>query len=274
MDFPKCFDLEGKVVVLTGGAGVLCSNMAKAIGKCGGKVVILDINENAMEELGDELEDINVEYLTIKTNVQDKESVEKAAEKVIKKYGNVDVLINGAGGNRAEATTDADTTFFDLPMEGVRKVFDLNFFGTFIASQVFGEILSEQEEGVILNVSSMAAMTPLTKTSAYSAAKAAVSNFTKWLAVYISHNYSTKIRVNAIAPGFLLTEQNRYLLIDQETEEYTNRGENIIENTPMDRFGKPEDLLTTVLWLISPGSEFVHGAIIPIDGGYSSFSGV
>lgn len=274
MEFSKGFDLRGKVVVLTGGAGVLCSTMAKAIGKCGGKVAILDVDEEAMESLSKELEDQGIDNLTIKTDVTDKESVEESAEKIMNEFGKVNVLINGAGGNRPEATTDSDKSFFDLSIEAVRSTFDLNFIGTFIPSQVFGEILAEEGEGVILNISSMNAFTPLTRIPAYSGAKAAVSNFTEWLAVHMSDNYSTKIRVNAIAPGFFITEQTRYLHRDEETGELTERGKDIINSTPMDRFGKPEDLITTVLWLISPGSEFVHGAVIPIDGGFSAYSGV
>lgn len=274
MKVPNSFDLDGKVCVLTGGAGVLCSHMAKALGESGAKVVILDIDEEALDEIGDELDQMNIENLTLKTDVLDRGSLEDAREKAIEKFGKIDILINGAGGNRPEATTGPDQSFFDLSEEGVSSVFELNFLGTFLSSQVFGKHFAEREEGVILNISSMNSFTPLTKIPAYSAAKAAVSNFTQWLAVHMSRNYSAEIRVNAIAPGFLLTKQNRYLLIDEETDELTDRGKTIIEHTPMDRFGDPEDLLTTVLWLVSPGSEFVHGTVIPIDGGFSAFSGV
>ncbi|ERJ04890.1 3-oxoacyl-acyl-carrier-protein synthase II [Halorhabdus tiamatea SARL4B] len=183
------------------------------------------------------------------------------------------MLINGAGGNSPEATTDEETDFFGLNAEGVENVFNLNFLGTFLASQAFGEYMAQQGEGHILNVSSMNAFTPLTKIPAYSGAKAAVSNFTEWLAVDMAQNHSPDIRVNAIAPGFLLTEQNRYLLLDDDGE-LTDRGQQIIDHTPQDRFGDPEDLLSTVLWLIAPGSEFVTGAVIPIDGGFSAYSGV
>lgn len=274
MNFSKCYDLKGKVAVLTGGAGVLCSEMAKAIGECGAKVVVLDISEEAMESLSKDLSGKNIEHLTIKTDITNKKNIEETAREIIDRFEKIDVLINGAGGNRAEATTGPDQSLFDLSEEAVRSVFDLNFFGTFLASQVFGEFIVNQEEGVILNISSMAASAALTKVPAYSAAKAAVTNFTRWLAVYMSKNYSDKIRVNAIAPGFLLTEQNRYLLTDKDTEELTERGKTIIKNTPMKRFGDPKDLISTVLWLISPGSEFVHGTVIPIDGGFSAFSGV
>ena len=274
MEIVDNYDMSDKVAVLTGGAGVLCSEMAKALVKAGAKVAVLDIDEDSMAELEDEVRGQEEKFMTIKTNVLDKESLRKAADKVKDKWGRIDVLINGAGGNSPKATTGEDQSFFDLPEEGVQQVFNLNFLGTFLASQVFGEEFVEQGEGIILNISSMNAFTPLTKIPAYSAAKAAVSNFTQWLAVHMSQNYSPEIRVNAIAPGFLLTEQNRYLLIDEETGDLTERGQTIIDHTPMDRFGEPEDLLTTVFWLLEDGSEFVHGTVIPIDGGFSAFSGV
>lgn len=268
------YDLTDKVAVLTGGAGVLCSEMAKALGEAGAKVAVLDIDQERMDELKARMDDRGVDCTTIKTNVLDKESLREAGDRIKDKWGSIDVLVNGAGGNSPEATTGEDQSFFDLPEAGVQQVFNLNFIGTFLASQVFGKEFAERGEGNIINISSMNAFTPLTKIPAYSAAKAAVSNFTQWLAVHMSRNYSPEIRVNAIAPGFLLTEQNRYLLIDEETGELTERGQTIIDHTPMDRFGDPEDLLTTVLWLISDGSEFVHGTVIPIDGGFSAFSGV
>lgn len=274
MEVVDNYDMSDKVAVLTGGAGVLCSEMARALVEAGAKVAVLDIDENSLTELEGEVKGHEENFMTIKTNVLDKESLRGAADKVKDKWGRVDVLINGAGGNSPKATTGEDQSFFDLPEEGVQQVFNLNFLGTFLASQVFGEEFVEQGEGIILNISSMNAFTPLTKIPAYSAAKAAVSNFTQWLAVHMSQNYSTDIRVNAIAPGFLLTEQNRYLLIDEETGDLTDRGQTIIDHTPMDEFGDPEDLLTTVFWLLEDGSEFVHGTVIPIDGGFSAFSGV
>ena len=274
MNIKNCFNLKGKVVVITGGAGELCSEMAKAIGNCGGKVVVLDISEEATDKLSKELKDKSIEHLIIKVDVLNKNSVEEAAKKIVNKFERVDILINGAGGNIPETTTDSEHSFLELNLKNVESAFNLNFIGTFLASQVFGKIFAEQEEGVIINISSISAFTPLTRIPVYSAAKAAVSNFTKWLAVHMSNNYSTKIRVNAIAPGFILTKQNRYLLIDEETGKLTDRGKKIIEHTPMGRFGESEDLISTVLWLISPGSKFVHGAIIPVDGGFSSFSGV
>ncbi len=274
MDIVDNYDFSDKVAVLTGGAGVLCSEMARALVEAGARVAVLDVDEESMAQIEKEVGSDESELLTIKTDVLDKESLEAAADKIKNRWGQIDVLINGAGGNSPKATTGEDQSFFDLPEEGVQQVFNLNFLGTFLASQVFGEVFVEQGEGIILNISSMNAFTPLTKIPAYSAAKAAVSNFTQWLAVHMSQNYSPDIRVNAIAPGFLLTEQNRYLLIDEETGELTERGQTIIDHTPMGEFGDPEDLLSTVFWLLEDGSEFVHGTVIPIDGGFSAFSGV
>jgi NAD(P)-dependent dehydrogenase (short-subunit alcohol dehydrogenase family) len=206
--------------------------------------------------------------------VLDKTSMEAACRKVLERFGWVDILINGAGGNKKEATTGSDVSFFDLPLDAVQSVFNLNFIGTLLPSQVFGRILANRGEGVILNISSMNAFRPLTKIPAYSAAKAAVSNFTQWLAVHMSQEYSNKIRVNAIAPGFFLTEQNRFLLTDETNGELSPRGKTIIDHTPMGRFGDPGDLIGTMFWLLSPGAAFVHGVVVPVDGGFSAFSGV
>ncbi|MDH4138573.1 MAG: SDR family oxidoreductase, partial [Anaerolineae bacterium] len=201
-------------------------------------------------------------------------SLSVAAQRVTEAFGHMDILINGAGGNKEEATTSDERSFFDLPTDAIRWVFDLNFMGTLLPSQIFGRYMVKQDSGWIINISSMAAFRPLTRTVAYSPAKAAVSNFTQWLAVHISQNYSDRIRVNAISPGFFLTEQNRFLLVDEHTGELTERGRAIIDHTPTGRFGDPEDLIGAVLWLLSDGASFVHGAVIPIDGGFSAFSGV
>lgn len=268
------YDFSGRVVALTGGAGVLCSAMARGFGACGARVVILDRVEEAANRLAAELEEKGVDCLAIKTDVLDREDLKRAADKIIGNFGRVDILINGAGGNKPEATTTPELPFFDLPEDAVRWVFELNFLGTFFASQVFGKLIAAQEEGVILNISSMSAFRPLTGVPVYSAAKAAVSNFTQWLAVHISHNYSEKIRVNALAPGFFITKQNRFLLIKEKSKDLTPRGQTIIGHTPMHRFGDAEDLVGAVLWLASPGASFVHGVVIPVDGGFSAFSGV
>ncbi|OVE83057.1 SDR family oxidoreductase [Natronolimnobius baerhuensis] len=274
MTTPNDFDLDGTVCVITGGSGVLGSAMAKTIGENGGTVVLLARGEEKLAAASDELAERDIEHSTIPASVLDRAELDAAAETVVEEYGRIDVLINGAGGNHPDATTGADTSFFDLPKEGLEQVTNVNFVGTVLASQAFGKHMVEQGEGTILNVSSMNAFTPLTKIPGYSGAKAAVSNFTEWLAVHMAQEYSPDIRVNAIAPGFFLTEQNRYLLIDEDTGEYTDRGQSIIDHTPQGRFGDPEDLATTVCWLLAPGAEFITGTVIPIDGGFSAFSGV
>jgi len=268
------FDISGKVIAVTGGGGVLCSTMAKRLAECGAKVAVLDIFEEAAVKVADAIKAAGGEALAVKCDVLDRASIEAARDAVVEAFGRVDVLINGAGGNKKEATTSPEMSFFDLPPDAVRWVFDLNIIGTVLPSQVFGKLLADQGEGAILNISSMAAYRPLTKVLAYSAAKAGVTNFTEWLAVHMSQNYSKTIRVNAIAPGFLLTEQNRYLLTDKETGEPTERGQLVINHTPMERYGDPEELVGAVIWLLSPASSFVHGAVIPIDGGFNAFSGV
>ncbi len=190
------------------------------------------------------------------------------------KFGRVDILVNGAGGNKPAATTSPEQPFFDLPAEALRWVFDLNLMGTILPAQVFGKMMAAQKNGIILNISSMNAFRPLTRIAAYSAAKAGVSNFTQWLAVHMAQEYSPAIRVNAIAPGFFLTEQNRFLLTDKEIGELTPRGRSILAHTPLNRFGSPDDLLGTLFWLVSPASAFVTGMVVPVDGGFSAFSGV
>jgi NAD(P)-dependent dehydrogenase (short-subunit alcohol dehydrogenase family) len=268
------FRVSGKVAVITGGGGILCGTIAKALAERGVQTAILDVREEAAREVAEAINASGGEALAVRVDVLDEKDVLAAREVVRERFGTIDFLINGAGGNRPDASTSPTKEFFDLPLEAIRFVFDLNFLGTFIPCRVFGRDLAEQGEGVILNTSSMNALRPLTRVSAYSAAKAAVTNFTQWLAVHVSLNYSKKIRVNAIAPGFFLTDQNRYLLTDESTGELTSRGEAIISHTPMGRFGNAEDLVGTVLWLLSPASEFVHGAVIPVDGGYSAYSGI
>jgi len=270
----KLFDIKGKVIAITGGGGVLCGTMAKALGEAGAKIAVMDLIETAAEKVADEIKSSDGRAVAVKCNVLDKKSLESAHEKITSGLGKIDILINGAGGNKKEATTSPDLSFFDLPTEAVRFVFELNFIGTLLPSQIFGREMAKNGGGIILNVSSMCAFSPLTKVPAYSAAKAAVSNFTQWLAVHVCQNYSKDIRVNAIAPGFFLTEQNRFLLTDEKTGELTGRGSTIIEHTPMGRFGQPEELLGTVMWLLSDAAKFVTGVVIPVDGGFSAFSGV
>lgn len=270
----ELFDLTGKVTVITGAGGVLCSAMAKALAKAGAKVAVLDLMEAAANKVAEEIKSDGGTAIAVKCNVLEKDTLEAAREKVIAELGKVDILINGAGGNKKEATTSPQLSFFDLPADAVRFVFDLNFLGTLLPAQVFGKDMAEKGSGVILNVSSMNAFCPLTKIPAYSAAKAAVSNFTQWLAVHMCQNYSKDIRVNAIAPGFFLTAQNRFLLIDEKTGEPTPRGKTIISHIPTERYGSPDELTGTVLWLLSDAAKYVTGIIVPVDGGFSAFSGV
>jgi len=268
------FDLKGKVIAITGGGGVLCSALAKALAKTGAKVAVLDLIEPAATKVADEIKADGGTAIAVKCNVLQKDTLETAGRKITEQLGNVDVLINGAGGNKKDATTSPDLPFFEIPPEAIRFVFDLNFVGTLLASQVFAKQMTDAGRGVILNVSSMNAFRPLTKIPAYSAAKAAISNFTQWLAVHLCRNYSKELRVNAIAPGFFLTEQNRFLLTEEKTGELTARGQTIINHTPMARFGQPEDLIGATMWLLSDASRFVTGIVVPIDGGFSAFSGV
>ena len=267
------FDISGHTAVVTGGAGVLCSSLCRALSAAGARVAVLDLNPAAAEALAAEICAAGGEAISAACNVLERQSLEHAAGQVLAAFGRVDILINGAGGNQAQATTTPDLSFFDLPAEALRFVLDLNLMGTLLASQVFGRIMAEQKRGVILNISSMNSLRPLTRIPAYSAAKAGVSNFTLWLAVHLARTCSPEIRVNAIAPGFFVGEQNRTLLL-KEDGTLTARGESIISHTPMARFGTPEDLLGAVLWLVSPASQFVTGIVVPIDGGFSAFSGV
>ena len=273
-ELSKQYDFTGKTVVITGGAGVLGGEMACALVGCNANVVILDRDPALADQVVKRFETAKGKYLVVKGDVLNKESLEQAATEIVKHFGRIDCLINGAGGNNPKATTNPEQSFFNLPTESLKFVSDLNLLGTILPSQVFGKYMADQKEGIILNVSSMNAFRPLTRIPAYSAAKAAVSNFTQWLAVHMAQEYSPNIRVNAIAPGFFLTEQNRFLLTDKETGGLTLRGKKIIDHTPMGRFGKPEDLLGATLWLLSPASEFVTGIVLPIDGGFSAYSGV
>ncbi len=270
----ELFGSEGKVAVVTGGGGVLCGAMSRALSRVGAKMAVLDLLPDAAQRVADDIKAAGGEAIAVQNDVLDRSSVEAAARLVVETFGRVDILINGAGGNKKQATTSADLTFFDLPADAAQWVFNLNFIGTLLPSQVFGRLMADQGKGIILNVSSMNAFRPLTRIPAYSAAKAAVSNFTQWLAVHMAQEYSPCIRVNAVAPGFFLTEQNRFLLTDKASGELTPRGRTIVGHTPMGRFGDPEDLLGTVLWLLSPASAFVTGVVVPVDGGFSAFSGV
>lgn len=273
-EMTRMYDFTGRTIAITGGAGILGGEIARALVGCGANVAILDLNLEPAKHILKQMGKRAGQALTVAADVLDPASLSQAAEEVAEHFGAVHCLVNAAGGNKPEATTGADHSFFDLPPDALRWVFDLNIVGTILPSQVFGKIMAGKGEGTILNISSMNAFRPLTRIPAYSAAKAGVSNFTQWLAVHMAQVYSPRIRVNAIAPGFFMTQQNKFLLTDEKTGDLTARGKSIIDHTPMARFGKPEDLFGAVLWLLSPASIFVTGVIVPIDGGFSAYSGV
>ncbi len=273
-EITNLYDFTGRTVAISGGAGILGGEMACALVGCGANVAILDRDPALADRLLDRLGCGPGCGIVVYADVLKPETLAEAEEAIRKEFGPVDTLINGAGGNKKEATTSPDLSFLDLPADAIRWVFDLNFLGTLLPTQIFGKNMIERGEGCILNVSSMNSFRPLTRIPAYSAAKAAISNFTQWLAVHMAQEYSPKIRVNALAPGFFLTDQNRFLLTDETTGDLTPRGRTIIDHTPMGRFGDPEDLLGTTLWLLSPASAFVTGVVVPVDGGFSAFSGV
>ena len=276
-------DLKGKVCVITGGAGVLGSAMVKAMASVGMKIAIADINKETAETVAAE---IAAEYHTyvigVEANVLDKPSLENAKQEINEKLGEIDILVNGAGGNSPQATTkveqlleenidNLEDSFYGLQLDGFDKVFALNFKGTVLPTMVFTQDMLKNRKGVVLNISSMNSYKPLTKIPAYSAAKASVNNFTEWLAVHLA---KVGIRVNAIAPGFFITNQNRFLVLDEKTGNYSARGQKIVNSTPMGKFGEPEDLQGATLFLISDISNFVTGIVIPVDGGYSAYGGV
>ena len=265
--------LDGEVAVVTGGGGVLCSAMAGALARAGARVAVLDFREDAASAVCRRISAEGGGALPVACDVLDRGALETAASSIEKSLGPASILVNGAGGNRKEATVAPQLDFFDLPADAVQWVFNLNFLGTFLPCQVFGRHMAREKRGAIVNISSMNALRPLTRIPAYSAAKAAVTNFTQWLAVHMAQNYSTSIRVNAVAPGFFLTDQNRFLLTE-EGGTLTPRGKQIIEHTPLGRFGNPEDLLGALLWLVSSQAAFVSGIVLCIDGGFSAYSGV
>ena len=273
-ELTRLYDFTGHTVVITGGTGILGGEIACALVGCGANVALLDLNLAPAERLLARLGERANQVLAVEGNVLDVGSLRQATQAILDKFGAVDCLVNAAGGNKPQATTSPNLPFFDLPVDALRWVFDLNILGTMLPCQVVGKLMAEKGQGTILNISSMNAFRPLTRIPAYSAAKAGVSNFTQWLAVHMAQQYSPRIRVNAIAPGFFLTEQNRFLLYDEPTRALTARGQSIITHTPMGRFGEPEDLFGAVLWLLSEASAFVTGVIVPIDGGFSACSGV
>jgi NAD(P)-dependent dehydrogenase (short-subunit alcohol dehydrogenase family) len=274
MNLETPFDFSERVAAITGGGGVLCGTLARALAQRGAMIAVLDVLPAAAEEVAGEINAAGGRAIPVQADVLDSGSLQDAVWAVDGAFGRIDILINGAGGAKKEATTSETLSFFDLPEEAVRWVFDLNMMGTFFPCQVFGRYMVDHGGGNILNISSMAAARPLTKSVAYSAAKAAVANFTQWLAVHMSEEYSSCIRVNALMPGFFLTTQNRFLLIDEESGAPTERGHKIIEHTPMGRFGRPEDLVGPAMLLLSELGEFMHGTAIAVDGGFSIYGGV
>lgn len=266
--------LDQKVAVVTGGGGILCGAMSKALADAGARVAVLDVNLEAAQKVAEQIIATGQEARGFQADVLSQDSLQQAATAIHQKWGPVDILVNGAGGNRAQATASPDASFFDIPADAIQWVFNLNCLGTIMASQTFVRDMVERETGIVINIASMAGIRPLTRVVAYSAAKAAVANFTQWLAVHLAQQYSPNIRVNAIAPGFFLTAQNQYLLVDDATGQPTPRGRTILDHTPAGRYGVPEDLLGTLLWLVSDAATFVTGTIVPVDGGFSSFSGV
>ena len=276
-DFLSLYDFTARTILVTGGAGVLGFEIARMFVECNANVVILSRNaergEKSISEINKDVQSKGL-AIYIHGDVLNIDTLQQAKETIHSQFGDVDILINAAGGNHPQAITSTDLSFFDLPLDSLRYISDLNLLGTILPCQVFGRGMAERGEGVILNVSSMSAYRPLTRIPAYSAAKAAVTNFTQWLAVHMAQNYSPRIRVNAIAPGFFITNQNRFLMTDKDTGNYTLRGKSVIAHTPMNRFGTPEDLLGATMWLVSPAAAFVTGAVIPVDGGFSAYSGV
>lgn len=270
------FSLEGKTAVVTGGGGVLGGAMAEGLAGAGAAVAIGDVRKELADACAKRVMDKGGKASGYFLDVFKPDTIETCCADVVRDFGGIDILINAVGGNMKGATTSPEQSFFDLPADAMKTVFDLNLVGgTIVPTQIFVQaMLKNAEGGVIINISSMNAFRPLTRIPGYSAAKAAVSNFTQWLAVHLAQEYNPKLRVNAIAPGFFLTDQNRFLLTDKETGAPTERGKTIIAHTPQGRYGAPEDLIGAVIWLSSDAARFVTGIVLPVDGGFSAFSGV
>jgi NAD(P)-dependent dehydrogenase (short-subunit alcohol dehydrogenase family) len=270
----QLFGLEGQVIVITGGSGVLCGAMARSVARLGAQVVVMSRTLASLQTVVDDITAQGGAAVAVATDVTSKEQLAVAAEQVLSRFGRVDALINGAGGGHKLATTSPELSFFDLSDAAIRQVFELNFMGTLFPCQVFGRIMANQGTGNIINLASMSSIRSLTRVLAYSASKAAIKNYTEWLAVHMAQNYAPNIRVNAIAPGFFLTHLNRELLMNIETNVPTKRGQDILDHTPMGRYGVPDDLIGAIIWLLSPSSAFVTGTTVAVDGGFSAFSGV
>jgi NAD(P)-dependent dehydrogenase (short-subunit alcohol dehydrogenase family) len=273
LDVQALFDVRGRTAVVTGGSGHLGRAMAAALAQAGAQVAILGRHVESAQAVAQSIQAEGGTVLGMACDVLNRADLEQSRAQITSAFGPVDILINAAGGNSPAASTSGKQSFFDLDAEAVSSVFELNFSGTFQTCQVFGRDMADRKEGCIVNITSMSGLRPLTRVPAYSAAKAAIVNFTQWLAVHMAQEYSPAIRVNAIAPGFFLTDQNHYLMLDAQGQ-LTPRGHTIIDHTPVGRLGTPEDLPGTLLWLVSPASAFVTGVVIPVDGGFSSFGGV
>ncbi|MGI8860344.1 MAG: SDR family oxidoreductase [Rubrobacteraceae bacterium] len=277
----KLFSLEGLVAVVTGGTGVLGREMSRGLAEAGAKVGVLGRHEEKARQVVAGIEEAGGAATALRADVLSREQLERAREAVLGRWGRLDILVNAAGGNVAGATLGDDTTLFDLHHEAFGEVFDLNLMGTLLPTQIFGEAISSKAggaddagaRGCIVNISSMAADRAISRVVGYSAAKAAVDNFTRWLAVEFSRRYGEGLRVNAIAPGFFIGEQNRALLLNEDGS-MTERGQTIVDHTPAGRFGRPDELLSALIWLCGPGASFVNGVVVPVDGGFSAFSGV
>jgi NAD(P)-dependent dehydrogenase (short-subunit alcohol dehydrogenase family) len=269
----QLFSLEGKVAIVTGATGVLGGAMARGLAQAGAKVGVLGRRAALAEQVAAEITAAGGEGLTLPADVLQIDQLRAAYDTVMARWGRIDILVNAAGGNSPEAIVAPDQHFFDLPMEAMQPILDLNLNGTLLPCQVFGRVMAEQRQGCIINISSMAVARAMTRTVAYSAAKAAVENFTRWLAVEMALKYGIGVRVNAIAPGYFLGEQNRRLLLNEDNT-LTSRGQAIIRGTPAGRFGEPHELVSTLIWLCSPGAGFVTGVTVPVDGGFSAFTGI
>ncbi|GHO81272.1 dioxygenase [Ktedonobacter sp. SOSP1-85] len=267
------FALNGQTAIVTGGSGVLGSALAQGLAGAGARVVVIGRRLEACENVVRTIQANGGEALALACDVTSKSDLERALEQIQQHFGGIDILVNGAGGNQPAATVSPGRSFFELDEQAVNTVFGLNFQGTLLPCQVFGRLMTSQGHGSIINISSMASLRPLTRIVSYGAAKAAINNFTQWLAVHMAQEYDARIRVNAIAPGFFLTEQNRFLLTDEQGAP-TARGQAILSHTPAGRYGQPEDLVGTLLWLVSPAAAFITGIVVPIDGGFAAFSGV
>lgn len=269
----ELFSLEGRVAVVTGATGVLGGEVARGLAGAGARVAVLGRRRGRAEEVVRQISGAGGLAMAVTADVLERGELEAAREALLDGWGRVDVLVNAAGGNVPAATLGEGRSFFELPESAFREVLDLNLLGTLIPCQIFGEAMADAGEGSIVNVSSMAAGRPLTNVVGYSAAKAGVENLTRWLAVELARRYGPGLRVNAVAPGFFLGEQNRALLV-REDGAPTERGRRIIDGTPVGRFGEPEELVGTVLWLCGPGARFVNGAVVPVDGGFGAYAGV